>query len=55
MQLEAVGRLPQDMAQGGKAPEPAPEYIAEAAAPSEELWAHEQELYRLKQQRETDS
>ena len=55
MQLEAVGRLPQDLAEGGRAPAPAPDYIPEAAVPSEDVWARERELYRLKQQREADS
>ena len=31
---------------GGRAPEPSPEYIREAAEPSEDVWAREQELYR---------
>jgi hypothetical protein len=52
MQTEAVGRLPQDLAEGGRASEPSPEYIAEAAEPSEDVWAHEQDLYRLKREQD---
>lgn len=55
MQVEATGRLPQDTAEGGTTPEPAPEYIRETTEPSEDMWAREQELYRRKQQRETGS
>jgi len=50
MQVEAIGRLPQGVAEGGSGPEPAPEYIPEAAEPSEDVWAREQELYRRKQE-----
>jgi hypothetical protein len=49
MQANVVGRLSQDVAEGGRSPEPVPEYIQEAAEPSEDVWAHEQELYRRKQ------
>lgn len=41
---------------GGRAPEPSREYIREAAEPSEDVWAREQELYRRKQEQgETES
>jgi hypothetical protein len=52
MQIEAIGRLPQTTAEGEGTTEPAPEYIREAAEPSEDMWAHEQELYRSKQKRD---
>lgn len=48
MQNESMGRLPENLAEGDNAPQPAPEYIAEAAPASEELWAHEQARYRAK-------
>ena len=43
-----MGRLPEDVAAGGPQAEPTPEYIAEAATPSEEMWAREQARYRAK-------
>jgi hypothetical protein len=48
MQAEAMGRLPEDVAAGGPQEEPAPEYIQEAATPTEDMWAREQERYRAK-------
>ncbi len=48
MQLESVGRLPDDVAAGRSEQEPAPEYIAEAAAPSDDEWEREQARYRAK-------
>ncbi len=51
MQLEAIGRLPQDAAEGDGTPEPSPEYVREAAEPTEGVWAREQELYRRKQEK----
>lgn len=48
MQIESMGRLPEDVAAGGSAQVPAPEYIAEAATPSEDAWAREEERYRAK-------
>jgi hypothetical protein len=48
LQMEAMGRLPGDVASSGSRHEPAPEYIAEAATPSEELWARMQAEYREK-------
>jgi hypothetical protein len=48
MQMEAMGRLPEDVAAGGSMQEPTPEYIAEAATPSEDVWAREQARYRAK-------
>ncbi len=50
MQTEAIGRLPTDMAHGSQAPKPSPEYIEQAAEPSDDAWAREQELYRRKQE-----
>ncbi len=50
VQVEAIGRLPQGMAEDGRTPEPSPDYIREAAEPSEDVWAREQELYRRKQE-----
>lgn len=52
MQTEAVGRLPQDLAEGDRTSGPSPEYIPEAAEPSEDVWAHEQELYRRKREQD---
>ncbi len=43
-----MGNLPGDVAAGGPQHEPAPEYIADAPAPSEDAWAREQALYRAK-------
>lgn len=48
MQMEAMGRLPEDVAAGGSRHDPAPEYIAQAATPSEDLWARVQAEYRAK-------
>lgn len=50
MQIESMGRLPEDVAAGGPAQAPVPEYVAEAATPSEDVWAREQERYRAKNQ-----
>lgn len=43
-----MGRLPSDVAAGGPEPAPSPEYIAEAATPSEDVWEREQARYRAK-------
>ncbi|MGH2884973.1 MAG: hypothetical protein ACRDPA_20100 [Solirubrobacteraceae bacterium] len=48
MEMEAMGRLPKDVAEAGLAHEPPPEYIAEAGDPSDEVWAREKALYREK-------
>jgi hypothetical protein len=48
MQAMTGGRLPEDVAAGGPAQQPTPEYIAEAGAPSEDVWAREEALYRAK-------
>jgi hypothetical protein len=48
MQNASVGRLPENLAEGDGSQQPAPEYIAEAAPPSEDAWAREQALYRAK-------
>jgi hypothetical protein len=48
MQMESMGRLPNDVAAGGPEQAPTPEYIAEAATPSEDVWQREQALYRAK-------
>lgn len=50
MQLKSMGRLPDDVAAGGSPEGPAPEYIAEAATPSEDVWAREQAAYRARNQ-----
>jgi hypothetical protein len=52
MQVAASGRLPEDVVAGGRTREPSPEYIGEAAEPSEEVWAHEEELYRRRREQE---
>jgi hypothetical protein len=48
MQNASVGRLPENLAEGDRSSQPAREYIAEAATPSEDGWAREQALYRAK-------
>jgi hypothetical protein len=48
MQNAWVGKLPENLADGDPSPQPAPEYIAEAATPSEDACAREQALYRAK-------
>jgi hypothetical protein len=48
METEAMGRLPKDVAEAGFAHELRPEYVAEAGKPSDEVWAHEEALYRGK-------
>lgn len=48
MQNASVGRLPENLAEGDESRQPAPEYIAEAATPSEDAWAREQARYRAK-------
>jgi hypothetical protein len=51
--MTSVGDLAEDVAAGrGPQHEPAPEYIADAPTPSEEVWAREQALYREKNERE---
>ncbi|MGA2927652.1 MAG: hypothetical protein ABSG43_16980 [Solirubrobacteraceae bacterium] len=40
--------MPTDVADAGSSAEPGPEYIAEAATPSEDIWAREAALYRAK-------
>jgi hypothetical protein len=48
MQTQARGRLPTGVAEAGNSAEPDPEYIAEAATPTEDVWAREAALYRAK-------
>lgn len=48
MQNASDGRLPDNLAAGDGSQQPAPEYVAEAATPSEDAWAREQALYRAK-------
>jgi hypothetical protein len=43
-----MGRLPEDVAAGGSPRDSAPEYIAEAATPSEDVWVRVQAEYRGK-------
>ena len=50
MRNASVGRLPENLAEGNGSPQPAPEYIAEAATPSEDALAREQARYRAKNQ-----
>jgi len=47
-----MGRLPGGTATGGPQQQPAPDYIAEAATPSEDAWTREQERYRAKDEEE---
>jgi hypothetical protein len=46
MQMESMGRVPADIAGPGTDRVPEPEYIAEAAETSEDVWAREQARYR---------
>jgi len=43
LNAEVLGRLPEDLLEGGPPPEPAPEYIQDATEPSEQAWEHERE------------
>jgi transcriptional regulator of nitric oxide reductase len=43
LSVDALGRLPEDLLGGGQPPEPAPEYIQDAAEPSAAAWQHERE------------
>jgi hypothetical protein len=47
MQDAAMGRLPDGVADGDPGA-PAPEYVAEATTPSDDVWAREQAHYREK-------
>ncbi len=53
LNAEALGRLPEDLVEGGPAPEPPPQYIEEATEPSAEAWEHEREA--RKEQEEPES
>lgn len=46
--MEGIGRLPEDLT----ADDLTSDYIAEAATPSDEAWAREQERYRAKNEQE---
>jgi hypothetical protein len=48
MQNASVGRLPENLAEGNGAPQPAPEYIAEVSTPSEDRVGERAGLYRAK-------
>jgi hypothetical protein len=52
MQLESMGKLPEAVAAGGPEQGSTPEYIAEAATPSEDVWAREQARYPAKNEAE---
>ena len=43
LSVDSLGRLSEDLLEGGPAPEPAPEYIPQATEPSAEAWEHERE------------
>jgi hypothetical protein len=51
--VDSLGRLPEDLLEGGPAAEPKPEYVEKATEPSEEEWAHEREA--RKEQEEAES
>ena len=53
VQMQSMGRLPEDVAAGGSTAGPAAEYIAEATTPSEDVWARAQERYRAKDEGST--
>ncbi|HWD63770.1 MAG TPA: hypothetical protein VG405_01225 [Solirubrobacteraceae bacterium] len=48
LQFESMGRLPPDAAAGPSEHDPAPEYIAEAGKPAEDVWEREEARYRAK-------
>lgn len=48
MQDATAGRLPDEVAEDGAGSQPAPDYIAEAATPSEDAWERERQRYREK-------
>jgi hypothetical protein len=53
LNIDALGRLPADLLEGGAAPEPAPEYIQEATEPPAEAWEHEREARGEKDEAES--
>lgn len=48
MQNTSMGRLPQDLAGDEAAASPAPEYVADNPAASEDAWARERAHYEAK-------
>jgi hypothetical protein len=50
--VDSLGRVPEDLQEGGPATEPAPEYTEKATEPSEEDWAHEREAREEQDQAE---
>ena len=53
MNVEMLGRLPEDLLEGGEPREPAPEYIEQATEPSAGAWEHEREARSEKEQAES--
>ncbi len=55
MDFESLGRLPEEVLEGGPTPDPAPEYVQEATEPSTEAWEHEREARRRIEQERGES
>lgn len=53
LNIKALGRLPQDLIEGGPTAEPAPGYIEEATEPPAEAWEHEREARRKQEEGES--
>jgi len=52
MQMQSMGRLPEDVVAGDREQDPTPDYIPEAATPSVDVWAREQARHRTKNEAE---
>jgi hypothetical protein len=49
LSADSLGRLSEDLLEGGPAPEPPAEYIEASTEPSEEAWEHEREARKAQE------
>ena len=53
LSVDSLGRLSEDLLEGGPAPEPSPDYIEQATEPSAEAWEHERQAREEKEKGES--
>jgi hypothetical protein len=53
LSVDTLGRLPEDLVEGGPPAEPAPEYIQDATTPSADAWKQEREARAAQEQAES--
>lgn len=50
LSTESLGRLPENLVEGGPAPQPPSDYIETTTEPSEQDWEHEREARRAQEE-----